>query len=94
VHPPANLEAAQAVVSLSVRFKRGLSRHASKRNRPLSLREAEDRYPGSKRATIGRVVQKLEAANIINISEVPGARIGHPWLLADEEDEAIVDFVI
>ena len=95
MHSPANLKAAQAVVSSRIRSKRGLSRHARNgTNRPLSLREAEKRYPGSKHTTIGRIAKKLEAANTLNISEVPDRRIGRPRLLTDEEDEAIVAFVV
>ncbi|PNP60791.1 hypothetical protein FNYG_14483 [Fusarium nygamai] len=91
MHSPVNLRAAQTVVSSRLRFQRGLARDSSKR--PLSLREAEKRYPGSKHTTIGRIAKKLEAANTLNIEEVPDTRIGRPRLLTDDEEEAIVAFV-
>ncbi|KAI8411395.1 hypothetical protein FOFC_07989 [Fusarium oxysporum] len=48
----------------------------------------------SKHTTIGRIAKKLEAANTLNIEEVPNTRIGRPRLLTDDEEEAIVAFVV
>ncbi|RKK90485.1 hypothetical protein BFJ68_g16438 [Fusarium oxysporum] len=95
MHSPANFKAAQAVVSSRLRFQRGLSRDASNgTKRPLSLREAEKRYAGSKHTTIGHIAKKLEVANTLDINEVPDPRIGRPRQLTAEEEEAIVAFVI
>ncbi|KAG5793214.1 hypothetical protein H9Q69_007728 [Fusarium xylarioides] len=44
--------------------------------------------------TIGRIAKKLEAANTLSIEDIPDERIGRPRLLTDEEEEAIVAFVI
>ncbi|KAI8416479.1 hypothetical protein FOFC_02789 [Fusarium oxysporum] len=91
MHSSANLRAAQAVVSSRLRLQSGRSRDAA---RPLSLRQAEDRFRGSKRASIARIVKKLEAANTLSIEDLPDQRGGRPRLLTEEEEEAIVAFVI
>ncbi|KAM0245825.1 hypothetical protein ACHAP5_005144 [Fusarium lateritium] len=90
-----NVKAAQAVITSRQRFQRGLTRDASSSTKqPLSLREAQARYPGSNRASIDRVIKRLEAANTLNYSEVTEARIGRPKQLTDEEEEGVVAFVI
>ncbi|KAI8404827.1 hypothetical protein FOFC_14302 [Fusarium oxysporum] len=91
MHSSVNLRAAQAVVSSRLRLQSGRSRDAA---RPLSLRQAEDRFRGSKRASIARIVKKLEAANTLSIEDLPDQRGGRPRLLTEEEEEAIVAFVI
>ncbi|EXL39603.1 hypothetical protein FOCG_17790 [Fusarium oxysporum f. sp. radicis-lycopersici 26381] len=78
-----NLKAAQVVVL-----------HAYASNEASLEMLAEKRYPGSKHTTIGRIAKKLEAANTLDINEVPDRRIRRPRLLTDEEDEAIVAFVV
>ncbi|KAF9776956.1 hypothetical protein IL306_004789, partial [Fusarium sp. DS 682] len=88
-----NLKASQVVV-LS-RQQKGLSRAASNgTNRPLTLREAEGRYPGSSRASVGRIVKKLEAANTVGYEDIPNLHGGRPRLLTDEENEAIAGYII
>ncbi|KAF4422040.1 hypothetical protein FACUT_10838 [Fusarium acutatum] len=57
-------------------------------------KDAEDRFRGSKRASIARIVKKLEAANTLSIEDLPDQRGGRPRLLTEEEEEAIVAFVI
>ncbi|KAJ4052014.1 hypothetical protein NW756_001450 [Fusarium oxysporum] len=89
---PANLKAAQAVISSRLCFQRGLAYDLSKQL--LSLREAEKHYLGSKHITISRIVKKLEAVNTLLIKDIPNERIGRLRLLTDEEEEAIVAFVI
>jgi hypothetical protein len=89
-----NVKAAQAVITSRQRFQKSLTRDASSTKQPLSLREAEARYPGSNRASIDRVIKKLEAANTLNYSEVTEARIGRPRQLTDEEEEGVVAFVV
>ena len=91
MHSSANLRAAQAVVSSRLRLQSGRSRDAA---RPLTLRQAEDRFRGSKRATIARIVKKLEAANTLRVEDLPDQQGGRPRLLTEEEEEAIVAFVI
>jgi hypothetical protein len=91
MHSSANLRAAQAVVSSRLRLQSGRSRDAA---RPLSLRQAEDRFRGSKRASIARIVKKLEAANTLRVEDLPDQQGGRPRLLTEEEEEAIVAFVI
>ncbi|GKU16025.1 unnamed protein product [Fusarium langsethiae] len=63
--------AAQAVVSSRLRLQNGRSRDAA---RPLTLRQAEERFRGSKRATIARIVKKLEAANSISVEDLPNSK--------------------
>jgi hypothetical protein len=87
-----NLKAAQAVVSSRLRIKRGLARGAAKK--PLTLRDAEARYAGSARASIGRIVRKLEAANSLDYEDVVDPKMGRPRQLTDEEEEAIVNYII
>ncbi|PCD21933.1 hypothetical protein AU210_015736 [Fusarium oxysporum f. sp. radicis-cucumerinum] len=91
MHSSVNLRAAQAVVSSRLRLQSGRSRDAA---RPLTLRQAEDRFRGSKRATIARIVKKLEAANTLRVEDLPDQQGGRPRLLTEEEEEAIVAFVI
>ena len=91
----ANLKAAQAVVLSRIRHRKGLSRDASKRSkRPLTLRDAEAQYHGSSRATIQRILKKLEAANTADLNDIVSKTIGRPRILTDEEEEAIVAFVM
>jgi hypothetical protein len=87
-----NLKAAQAVISSRLRIKRGLARGAVKK--PLTLRDAEARYAGSARASIGRIVRKLEAANSLDYKDIIDPKIGRPRQLTDEEEEAIVNYII
>ncbi|KAM0347375.1 hypothetical protein ACHAPU_004895 [Fusarium lateritium] len=90
-----NIKAAQAVVSSRQRVQKGLSRDASNStSSPLSLREAEARYPGSKRMTIDRIVKKLEAAKTLNFDEVAETRLGRPKQLTDEDEEGVLAFVM
>ncbi|KAF5564810.1 hypothetical protein FPHYL_4537 [Fusarium phyllophilum] len=91
MHSAANLRAAQAVVSSRLRHQKGRSRDAA---RPLSFRQAEERFPGSKRASIARIVKKLEAANSLSVEDLPDDRGGRPRLLTEAEEEAIVAFVM
>jgi response regulator of citrate/malate metabolism len=87
----ANLKAAQAVVLSRARHQKGLSRDASKVSKqPLSLRNAEARHHGSSRATIQRIVKKLEAANSADLNDIAFNTAGRPRILTDEEEEAIV----
>ncbi|KPA37300.1 hypothetical protein FLAG1_09897 [Fusarium langsethiae] len=65
------MQAAQAVVSSRLRLQNGRSRDAA---RPLTLRQAEERFRGSKRATIARIVKKLEAANSISVEDLPNSK--------------------
>ncbi|KAG6996923.1 hypothetical protein FocnCong_v014994 [Fusarium oxysporum f. sp. conglutinans] len=91
----ANVKAAQAVVISRQRLQKGLYRDASNApNRPFSLRDAERRYPGSKWPSIARIVKKLEAANSADYNDVIEPVIGRPRLFSEEEDEAIVCFII
>ncbi|KAJ4073619.1 hypothetical protein NW761_014215 [Fusarium oxysporum] len=94
MHSSANLRAAQAIVSTRQRLLRGRIRDAAREaTQPLTLRQAEERFPGSKRATIARIMKKLEAANSLNPEDLPDDRGGRPRLLTDDEEEAIVAFV-
>ncbi|KAI6767611.1 hypothetical protein HG530_005620 [Fusarium avenaceum] len=70
----ANIKAAQAVIASRQRFQKSLTRGTSSTKQPLSLREAAARYPGATRASIDRIVKRLEAANTLNYSEVTEAR--------------------
>ncbi|KAI8654437.1 HTH CENPB-type domain-containing protein [Fusarium keratoplasticum] len=54
---------------------------------PLSLRAASSRHPGSSVASIQRIVTRLETG-------FTPQQVGRPRVLTDEEDEAIVAFVI
>lgn len=92
--PPSsvNVEAAQAVIASRQCFQ-SLTRDASSTKQPLSLRDAEARYPGSTRASIDGVIKRLEAANTLNYSEVTEARRGRPRQLTDD-DEGVVAFVV
>lgn len=91
----ANLKAAQAVVLSRVRHQKGLSRDASARSKkPLTLRAAEGLYHGSSRATIQRIVKKLEVANSADLNDISFGFAGRPKVLTEEEEEAIVAFVI
>jgi hypothetical protein len=90
-----NLKAAQAVVISRQRLQKGLSRDASNGSKkPLSLRDAEQRYPGSKKSSIARIIKKLEEANTIDFEQVCEPVMGRPRLLSDDEEEAIVSFII
>ncbi|KAG8664623.1 uncharacterized protein FPOAC1_013403 [Fusarium poae] len=133
----SNLRAAQAVVLSRQRLRRGLNRDAAgRRKKPLTLRAAEARYAGSARASIGRIVKRLEAANTVDYedvvveqpiqesiisrplskegggkklnnthtikdikahairSTVVDPKMGRPRQLTDEEEEAIVCYII
>ncbi|RKK07558.1 hypothetical protein BFJ66_g17537 [Fusarium oxysporum f. sp. cepae] len=88
-----NLRAAQEVVR-SRRRARDLSRGASKgAKKPLTLRQAEARYNSSSRATIQRIVKRLEAANAADYEDIVTPKMGRPHMLTDEEEEAIVAYV-
>ncbi|OBS17414.1 hypothetical protein FPOA_12063 [Fusarium poae] len=90
-----NLLAGQAVVRSRVRHRRGLISSATGAlQQPLSVREAAKRYRGSNRGSISRVIKRLEAANTLDASELVDGIVGRPRLLTDEEEEAIVSFVI
>jgi predicted DNA-binding transcriptional regulator YafY len=91
----ANLLAGQAVVRSRLRHRKGLIRSATGAlQQPLSVREAAKRYRGSNRGSISRVIKRLEAANTLDASELVDGIVGRPRLLTDEEEEAIVSFVI
>ncbi|OBS20522.1 hypothetical protein FPOA_21249 [Fusarium poae] len=91
----SNLRAAQAVVLSRQRLRRGLNRDAAgRRKKPLTLRAAEARYAGSARASIGRIVKRLEAANTVDYEDVVDPKMGRPRQLTDEEEEAIVCYII
>ncbi|CAF3496705.1 unnamed protein product [Fusarium graminearum] len=91
----SNLRAAQAVVLSRQRRRRGLNRDAAGRlKKPLTLRAAEARYAGSARASIGRIVKRLEAANTVDYEDVVDPKMGRPRQLTDEEEEAIVCYII
>lgn len=84
----ASLKAAREVVQSRARYARGLHRSASiATTQPLSLRAAATRHPGSSRTAIQRFVKVLETGNTPR-------QVGRPRLLTDEEEEAIVAFVI
>ncbi|KAG8664730.1 uncharacterized protein FPOAC1_013510 [Fusarium poae] len=86
----SNLRAAQAVVLSRQRLRRGLNRDAAgRRKKPLTLRAAEARYASSARASIGRIVKRLEAANTVDYEDVVDPKMGRPRQLTDEEEEAI-----
>ncbi|KAG8672715.1 hypothetical protein FPOAC1_006000 [Fusarium poae] len=91
----SNLRAAQAVVLSRQRLRRGLNRDAAgRRKKPLTLRAAEARYAGSARASIGRIFKRLEAANTVDYEDVVDPKMGRPRQLTDEEEEAIVCYII
>ncbi|KIL95615.1 hypothetical protein FAVG1_00352 [Fusarium avenaceum] len=90
----ANIKAAQAVIASRQLFPKSLTRGTSSTKQPLSLREAAARYPGATRASIDRIVKRLEAANTLNYSEVTEVRRGPPRLLTDDDEEGVVAFVI
>ncbi|KAL3587673.1 hypothetical protein FPOAC2_13571 [Fusarium poae] len=91
----SNLRAAQAVVLSRQRLRRGLNRDAAgRRKKPLTLRAAEARYAGSARASISRIVKRLEAANTVDYEDVVDPKMGRPRQLTDEEEEAIVYYII
>ncbi|KAG5754571.1 hypothetical protein H9Q72_014470, partial [Fusarium xylarioides] len=95
MHSSANLKAAQAIVSARQRLLKGPIRDAARKAlQPLSLRQAEERFPGSSRASIACIVKKLEAANSLNPADLPEDQGGRPRLLTDDEEEAIVAFVV
>lgn len=84
----ANLRAAREVVASRARHARGLHRTSSSgMTQPLSLRAASSRHPGSSVASIQRIVTRLETG-------FTPQQVGRPRVLTDEEDEAIVAFVI
>ncbi|TXB97180.1 hypothetical protein FocTR4_00012005 [Fusarium oxysporum f. sp. cubense] len=90
-----NLKAARAVVLSRQRLQKGLSRDASNGlKKPLTLRDAECQYPGSKKSSIARIVKRLEEANTLDFEQVPEPNKGRPRLLSDDEEEAIVSFII
>ncbi|KAF5261212.1 hypothetical protein FOXYS1_8110 [Fusarium oxysporum] len=85
-----NIKAAQAVVISRQRLQKGLSRDASNGpKKALSLRDAEQRYPGSKRPSIARIIKQLEAANTLDYELVIQPNMGRPRLLSDDKDKAI-----
>ncbi|KAG5757513.1 hypothetical protein H9Q72_014344 [Fusarium xylarioides] len=95
MHSSANLKAAQAIVSARQRLLKGPIHDAARKAlQPLSLHQAEERFPGSSRASITRIVKKLEAANSLNPADLPEDQGGRPRLLTDNEEEAIVAFVV
>ncbi|KAG8665164.1 uncharacterized protein FPOAC1_013142 [Fusarium poae] len=55
---------------------------------------AKARYAGSARASIDRIVKRLEAANTVAYEDVADAKIGRPQQLTEEEEEAIVSYII
>ncbi|KAJ4215598.1 hypothetical protein NW757_14890 [Fusarium falciforme] len=84
----ANLRAAREVVASRARHARGLHRTSSSgMTQPLSLRAACSRHPGSSVASIQRIVTRIETG-------FTPQQVGRPRVLTDEEDEAIVAFVI
>ncbi|KAM5358512.1 hypothetical protein ACJA88_015339 [Fusarium oxysporum] len=90
-----NLKAARAVVLSRQRLQKGLSRDASNGlKKALTLRDAECQYPGSKKLSIARIVKRLEEANTLDFEQVSEPNKGRPRLLSDEEEEAIVSFII
>ncbi|GKU12035.1 unnamed protein product [Fusarium langsethiae] len=74
----SNLRAAQAVVLSRQRLRHGLN----------------PRYAGSARASIDRIVKRLEAANTVAYEDVADAKIGRPQQLTEEEEEATVSYII
>jgi transposase len=55
--------------------------------KPLSIRDVAARYPGSSSASVQRLVKLLETGDTPR-------QVGRPRLLTDEEEEAIIAFVI
>ncbi|KAF4331878.1 hypothetical protein FBEOM_14340, partial [Fusarium beomiforme] len=90
-----NIRAAQAVVSSRQRLQKSLSRDASNGpKKPLSIRDAERQYKGSNKSSIARIVKQLEDGKTADFSIVPKPNKGRPRLLSDDEEEAIVSFII
>ncbi|KAF9765513.1 hypothetical protein IL306_002194 [Fusarium sp. DS 682] len=90
-----NLKAAQAVVLSRQRLQKGLFRDASNGpKKALSVRDAERQYPGSKKSSIARIVKRLEEAKTLDYEQVVEPNKGRPRLLSDDEEEAIVSFII
>jgi hypothetical protein len=91
----ANLKAARAVVLSRQRLQKGLSRDAAgPPKKPLSFRDAEAQYPGSSRASIARIVKRLEAADTVDYDDVAEPKIGRPRMLTEAEEEAIVTYIM
>ncbi|CAJ0541117.1 Ff.00g078900.m01.CDS01 [Fusarium sp. VM40] len=90
----ANVKAAQAVIASRQRFQKSLTRGTSSTKQPLSLREAATRYPGATRASIDRIVKRLEAANTLDYSELTEVPRGRRRQLTDDDEEGVVAFVI
>jgi hypothetical protein len=95
MHTDPNIRAAQAVVSSRQRLQKSLSRDASnKPKKPLSIRDTQSQYKGSNKSSIARLIKKLEDAKTTDFSRIPDAIMGRPRLLLDDEEEAIVCFII
>ena len=91
----ANLKAARAVVLSRQRLQKGLSRDtAGPPKKPLSFRDAEAQYPGSSRASIARIVKRLEAADTIDYNDIAEPKVGRLRKLTEAEEEAIITYII
>ncbi|KAI7771374.1 hypothetical protein LZL87_013873 [Fusarium oxysporum] len=90
-----NLKTAQAVVLSRQRLEKGLSRDTSNGSKKaLSLRDAERRYPGSKKSSIAYIIKQLEDADTLDFEQVFEPARGRLRLLLDDEEEAVVCFII
>lgn len=89
-----NLKAARAVILSRQHFQSRSRDASSQAKKPLSLREAEDRYAGSSRASIARIVKRLEAANSVDYNDVVEPKMGRPRILTNEEEEAIITYIM
>jgi hypothetical protein len=75
----ANLRATQEVDYSLARAKRGLFRDTSGGIKPpLSLRNAVMNNKRASRATVARIIKRLEAANTANFDELPSSAIDRP----------------
>ncbi|EXA35661.1 hypothetical protein FOQG_13222 [Fusarium oxysporum f. sp. raphani 54005] len=91
----ANLKAAQQVVYSRALAQRGRSRDASSGIKaPLSVRAAVKNNAGSNKSSVARIIKLLEAANVPDAAAVAFPTMGRPRMLTDEENEAIMAFVI
>lgn len=82
----ANLRAAQEVLRL--RASATSTRNAaSTSKKPMSIRAATTLYKGSSPAAVHRLIRKIES------DDIP-AQPGRPYALTDDEDKALVAFVV
>ncbi|KAJ4050683.1 hypothetical protein NW761_005480 [Fusarium oxysporum] len=91
----ANLKAAQQVVYSRALAQKGRPRDASSGIKaPLSVRAAVKNNAGSNKSSVARIIKLLEAANVPDAAAVAFPTMGRPRMLTDEENEAIMAFVI